>query len=71
MKEEAIHVTGCIREVLPASMFRIELPNGHVVLGHVSAKLVKRAESLAVGDHVPLELTPFDLSKARILFPTA
>ena len=66
-REDAITVEGRIVEVLPKSLFRVELPNGHRVLGHVSKRLRSGGVELAGGDTVTLEMTPYDLSKGRII----
>lgn len=65
---EYIEVTGKIIAVLPGTMFRVELPNGHVVLAHISGKLRKNFIKLMVGDIVKMEMSPLDLQKARIIF---
>ena len=66
-REDAITVEGRIVEALPKSLFRVELPNGHRVLGHVSKRLRSEGTGLAGGDTVTLEMTPYDLSKGRII----
>ena len=68
MKEEHIEVEGCVRVVLPGTMFRVALPNGHEVLAHISGKMRKNFIRISVGDQVDIEITPYDLSKARITF---
>ena len=67
MSERPIETTGIIREVLPARVFRVELPNGKLVIGHLPARLAELAEKLASCIRVDLELTPFDFEKARIV----
>jgi translation initiation factor IF-1 len=67
LNDESIHVPGKITRILPDTTLRVELSNGHVVLGHVPKKLRAEAALFAVGDEVQLELSPFDLSRARIL----
>ena len=67
MSERPIETTGVIREVLPARVFRVELPNGKLVIGHLPARLTGLAEKLASCIRVDLELTPFDFEKARIV----
>jgi translation initiation factor IF-1 len=57
-------------DVLPKSLFRVELPNGHRVLGHLSKRLRGDGTGLAGGDTVMLEMTPYDLSKGRIVGKT-
>jgi translation initiation factor IF-1 len=65
---EYIEVTGKVIAVLPGTMFRVELPNKHVVLAHISGKLRKNFIKLMVGDIVKMEMSPRDLQKARIVF---
>lgn len=67
-KESAITVEGRVIEVLPGTMFRVRLDNGHVVLAHVSGRMRQRFVRLVVGDRVSLEMSPYDLSKARIVY---
>jgi len=68
-KEEGITVKGCrVTQVLPGTMFRVELPNGHTVLAHISGKMRKHFIRISVGDEVDLEMSPYDLNKARIKF---
>lgn len=67
-KEEPIQVTGTVTQVLPGTMFRVELPNGHVVLAHISGKMRKNFIRIAVGDRVQVEMSPYDLGKARITY---
>jgi translation initiation factor IF-1 len=66
--KEHIEVEGRITAVLPATMFRVGLSNGHEVLAHVSGKMRKRFIRLIVGDRVRLEMSPYDLDKARIVY---
>ena len=66
-KEEAITVEGKVVETLPNAMFRVELPNGHRVLGHVSGKMRMNFIRILPGDKVTLELSPYDLSRGRII----
>lgn len=68
MKEEAIQTEGTIIEVLPNAMFRVELDNGHRVLAHVSGKMRMHFIRIVAGDRVKLELSPYDLSKGRIIY---
>jgi translation initiation factor IF-1 len=63
-----IEVIGKIITVLPGTMFRVELPNKHVVLAHISGKLRKNFIKLMIGDTVKMEMSPQDLQKARIIF---
>jgi translation initiation factor IF-1 len=65
--KDAFEVEGVIVEALPKMRFRVELPNGHRLTGHVPRKLQSVAAGLAVGDRVALELSPYDLSKGCIV----
>lgn len=67
-KEDVIQVEGEIIECLPNATFRVKLENGHVVTGHVSGKMRQNFIRILTGDKVTVELTPYDLSKARIVF---
>jgi len=67
-KEEAIQVEGKVLETLPNAMFRVELPNGHKVLAHVSGKMRMHFIKILPGDMVTIELSPYDLTKGRIVF---
>ena len=55
-------------QVLPGTMFRVALPNGHEVLGHISGKMRKNFIRISIGDQVTIEMSPYDLDKARITF---
>ena len=63
-----MNVEGTVITVLPGTMFRVELPNKHQVLAHISGKMRKRWIRLAVGDRVKMEMTPYDVDKARIVY---
>ena len=67
-KEDAIEVTGTVLETLPNAMFRVRLENGHKVLAHISGKLRKHFIKIAAGDKVKMEMSPYDLDKARITY---
>jgi len=67
-KEEAIRVEATVREALPNAMFRVELSNGHKVLAHVSGKMRMHFIRILPGDRVTLEISPYDLSKGRIVY---
>ncbi len=67
-KEEAIEVEGVVREALPNAMFNVELENGHKVLAHVSGKMRMNFIRILPGDTVKVELSPYDLSKGRIVY---
>ena len=66
--EEHIEVEGRITSVLAGTMFRVELNNKHQVLAHISGKMRKRFIRLTVGDRVKMEMSPYDLDKARIVY---
>ena len=68
MKEENIEIEGCIQTVLPGTMFRVELDNKHLVLATISGKMRKRWVRLTVGDRVKMEMSPYDMDKARIIW---
>lgn len=70
-KEEGIEVTGVVREPLKNAMFRVELDNGHMVLAHVSGKMRRYFIRILPGDKVKLELSPYDLSRGRIVYREA
>lgn len=66
-KEELLEFKGKVSEVLPNTMFRVTLENGHLVLAHTSGKMRKNRIRILLGDEVTVEMTPYDLSKARII----
>ncbi len=66
--EEAIEIEGRITAVLAGTMFRARLDNGHEVLAHISGRMRKRFIRLTVGDRVKMEMSPYDLDKARIVY---
>lgn len=66
--EGAIEVEGKVAVVLPGTMFRVKLENGHEVLAHISGKMRKHFVRLTVGDKVRMEMSPYDLSKGRIVY---
>jgi len=67
-KKEAIEVEGVVVESLPNAMFRVELPNGHRVLAHISGKIRKHYIRILLGDRVLIELSPYDLGRGRITY---
>lgn len=67
-KEDLVEFTGTVMEVLPNSMFRVELDNGHKILAHTSGKMKKNRIKVLAGDNVTVEMTPYDLDKGRIIF---
>jgi translation initiation factor IF-1 len=67
-KQANIEVDGTILESLSNAMFRVELENGHIVIAHISGKMRMHYIKILTGDKVKLEMSPYDLSKARITF---
>ena len=67
-RDDAIRVEGTVVEVLPNTMFRVELPNKHRVLAHISGKMRLNFIRLLPGDKVTVEMSPYDLGKGRITF---
>lgn len=65
---KSIEVEGKVSQVLPGTMFKVELSNGHTVLAHISGKLRKNFIKIAAGDMVKMEMSPYDLEKARITY---
>jgi len=68
MKEQHIEIEGSVKIVLPGTMFRVELDNKHLVLATISGRMRKRFVRLIVGDRVKMEMSPYDLDKARIIW---
>ena len=67
-KSEAIEVEGAVLEKLPNAMFKVEIEGGHVILAHISGKLRMNYIKILPGDKVTLALSPYDLSKGRIIW---
>jgi translation initiation factor IF-1 len=67
-KEDPIEVEGTILEALPNAMFRVELDNGHKVLAHISGKMRMHFIKILPGDRVTVQLTPYDLTRGRIVY---
>lgn len=67
-KEDQLQMEGTVTETLPNTMFRVELDNGHVVTAHISGRMRKNYIRILTGDRVTVEMTPYDLSKGRIIF---
>ena len=67
-KSDVIEIEGVVKEKLPNAMFRVELENGHQVLAHISGKLRMNYIRILPGDKVTIELSPYDLSKGRIIW---
>jgi len=68
VKEESIEVEGTVIEPLPNAMFRVELDNGHRVLAHISGKMRMHFIKILPGDRVTVELSPYDLTRGRIIY---
>jgi translation initiation factor IF-1 len=67
-KEDHIEMEGTVTETLPNTMFRVELDNKHVVTAHISGRMRKNYIRILTGDRVTVQLTPYDLTKGRIIF---
>jgi translation initiation factor IF-1 len=67
-KEEHIEMSGVVMETLPNTMFRVKLENGHIIIAHISGKMRKNYIRILTGDKVTVQLTPYDLTKGRIVF---
>ncbi len=67
-KENAIQVDGVVAKVLPATMYKVRLENGHEILAHISGKMRKHFIKITTGDRVTVEISPYDLSKGRITY---
>ena len=67
-KEEAIEVQGIVKEALANTQFRVELESGHIVLAHVAGKMRKHFIRIVPGDHVTVEVSPYDHSRGRITY---
>lgn len=66
-KEEVIKIDGIVKETLPNAMFKVEIEGGHEVLGHISGKMRMHWIKIVPGDKVALELSPYDLTRGRIV----
>lgn len=69
--QDTIETEGIIKAVLAGTMFRVELANKHLVLAHISGRMRKRFIRLTLGDRVKIEMSPYDLDKARIVYRLA
>ena len=67
-KEEGIQVEGAVKETLPNAMFKVELDNGHEVLAHISGKMRMHYIRILPGDRVLVELSPYDLTRGRVVY---
>ncbi|MEG0894660.1 MAG: translation initiation factor IF-1 [Oscillospiraceae bacterium] len=65
-KQDVIEIEGTVKESLPNAMFKVELPNGHEILAHISGKLRMNFIRILPGDKVTIEMSPYDLTKGRI-----
>lgn len=68
VKKDSIQVEGTVTEPLPNGMFRVDLPNGHKVLAHISGKIRMHYIKILPGDKVLIELSPYDLTRGRIIY---
>ncbi len=68
MAKDVISVEGIVKELLPNTMFRVEIQNGHTVLAHISGKMRLNFIRILPGDTVTMEMSPYDLTKGRIIF---
>lgn len=69
-KEDLLSLDGVVEEVLPNAMFRVKLEQGATVLGHISGKMRQNKIQILAGDAVKIEMSPYDLSKGRIIYRT-
>lgn len=67
-KSDVISMGGVVKEVLPNAMFRVELDQGSLILGHISGKMRQNKIQILAGDSVRVEMSPYDLSKGRIVY---
>ena len=67
-KEDAIQMEGRVTDTLPNTTFRVQLQNGHIVTAHISGKMRKNYIRILTGDTVTVEMTPYDLTKGRIVY---
>ncbi len=68
MAKDVIKVEGVVRELLPNTMFKVDLENGHVITAHISGKMRMNYIKILPGDRVTMEMSPYDLTKGRIVF---
>ena len=67
-REDHIEMKGTVVDTLPNTMFRVELENGHIIIAHISGKMRKNYIRILTGDQVTVEMTPYDLTKGRIVY---
>ncbi|MFA5204361.1 MAG: translation initiation factor IF-1 [Lentisphaeria bacterium] len=68
MSKDAIRIEGVVKELLPNTMFRVQLQNGHEILAHISGKMRLNFIRILPGDNVTVEMSPYDLNKGRITY---
>jgi translation initiation factor IF-1 len=68
VKDDSIRIDGTVFKVLPATMYRVKLDNGHEILAHISGKMRKHFIRITSGDKVTVEISPYDLTKGRITY---
>lgn len=68
LKEQPVRMEGVVKELLPNTMFRVELPNKHRILAHISGKMRMHFIRILPGDKVTVEMSPYDLTKGRIVY---
>ena len=67
-KEQIFEIDGIVTEVLPNTVFRVKLENGHIVTAHISGRMRKHYIRILTGDKVTVEMTPYDLTRGRIIY---
>ena len=67
-RSDAIEIVGVVTKVLPATMYRVKLENGHELLAHISGKMRKHFIRITTGDRVTVQISPYDLTKGRITY---
>lgn len=67
-KEDQLEMEGVVIDALPNTMFRVQLENGHMIIAHISGKMRKNYIRILKGDRVTVQMTPYDLTKGRIIF---
>lgn len=67
-KQDVIEIKGVVEELLPAGTFRVKLESGQAIIAHLSGKIRMNKIRLSIGDKVKVEMTPYDLTKGRIIF---
>ena len=67
-KEQIFEIDGIVKDVLPNTVFRVRLENGHIVTAHISGRMRKHYIRILAGDKVTVEMTPYDLTRGRIIY---